>query len=295
MKPPPFAYVRPETRRQALDVLDGAAAGYAKVLAGGQSLVPLLRLRLARPELLVDVGRLEELRCVRTDPDGSIRIGAATTQNEVERDDGVRTSLPLLAEALPLVAHAAIRSRGTIGGSLAHADPAAELPAVMLALDAELLLESARESRIVPADSFFVSYFTTALADHELLTEIRIPAPGPTEGTAILEAARRRGDFALAGVAVRLGMSADRCTLARVVVFGVGQSPLRLRESESALVDSRLTDPELEQAADAIEAAIQPASDVHASAEYRSKAAAVLCGRALVLARERLIQGGAQA
>jgi carbon-monoxide dehydrogenase medium subunit len=286
MKPPPFAYFRPARLDEALELLAAHGDG-AKVLAGGQSLVPLLRLRLSYPESLVDIGRLSELEGITAAQDAAV-VGALTRQSAAELHPLVRERIPLLAEALPLIGHAAIRNQGTLGGSLAHADPAAELPAVMVALDAELRVRSAAGERTIPAEEFFLSFLTTALRDEELLTEIRIPYTRTRESAAILETARRPGDFALAGVAVRILMDADRACEARVVAFGVGPCPQRIPGAEAVLVGSRLDDADIEHASREVPLAVKPGSDLHASGDYRQHAVRVLCERALRLARERL-------
>jgi len=291
MKPAPFEYLRPESVDEALALL-AERDGNAKVLAGGQSLVPLLRLRLAFVDTLVDVARLAELGGIER-ARGGLRIGAGARQSFVERSAVVAQEQPLLVEALRLVGHEAIRSRGTFGGSLAHADPGAELPACVLALDAQLETRRRGESRRFAAADFFRGHFTTALADDELLTAALLPARRMREGAAILEVTRRRGDFALAGAVARLGAPDGVCEVARIVVFAVGPHALRIDAAEQLLVGSQLADEDLAAAAQEASAAVEPHSDVHASAAYRQRAVRVLCRRALELARERLREGGA--
>jgi aerobic carbon-monoxide dehydrogenase medium subunit len=286
MKPPPFEYVAPTSIDEAVAAL-AQGGTEAKVLAGGQSLVPLLNFRLARPALLVDLNRIAELAYV-TERDGGIAIGAMTRQACVERDPALAHSQPLLREAIRWVGHAAIRSRGTIGGSLAHADPAAELPAVVVCLDAQLSVIGPRGRRSVPAADFFLGYLSTALEPDEILLEAWLPALAPCTGQAWLEFARRHGDFALAGVAVSLCLRGERVETARIVLTGVGGTPVRAREAETLLIGSSVLE-RVSAAADAVRSAIDPDADIHASKEYRAHLAGVLTERAVRLAYERAL------
>jgi aerobic carbon-monoxide dehydrogenase medium subunit len=272
VKPAPFAYDDPGTMAEALDLLARHGAE-AKVLAGGQSLVPLMNFRLARPERLVDVNRIGELAYLR-EQDGALRIGSLTRTAELERSPLVAERWPLLAEAARLVGHAAIRTRGTVGGSVAHADPAAELPAALTALGAVFHVRSARGSRDVAAGDFFLTHFTTVLEPDELLVEIVVPPVAPGSGTAIVEHARVHGDFALGGAAVVVG--ADR---ASVVLLAAGPTPVRAVGVEEALADG----------ADPGEAAglAAGAVDVVAEADYRRALAAELTRCALTVAAVR--------
>lgn len=287
MKPPIFDYLRPRSLDEAVTLLH-ERRGEARVLAGGQSLIPALRLRLTDLPAVIDIGRLDGLRDTAIDARGWLRVGALTSQRSAERSPIVATATPLLAEALPLIAHVEIRNQGTIGGSLAHADPAAELPAVAVALDADMVSRSVRGEQVRSAEDFFVWYYSTALEEDEILTEIRFPPRNVREGSAVLEVARRPGDFALAGMAIRLRRTDGRCDMARVVVFAVSPSPTRLAEVESALVGSTLSDADLREAARAAAAAVEPPEDSQASASYRRHATGVLCRRALESARSRL-------
>jgi CO/xanthine dehydrogenase FAD-binding subunit len=289
MKASPFAYTRAESLEHALSVL-ADEGDQTKPLAGGGSLIPLLRYRLAHVERLIDIGRLSEITGIQI-AGGSMAIGAVTRQATVEDSPLVGEHLPLLSEAMPLVAHRPIRNRGTIGGSIAHGDPAAELPAVVLALDATVETASVRGRRSVPADEFFISYFTTELADDELLSSVSFPLATMPEGTAIIEISRRPGDFAIAGVVARLGGHDQRCEAARLVVFGVGERPIRIKAAEQRLVGTELCDDDLAAAAALVSGALEPRSDMHASAEYRRHAAVVLARRALGRARDRLLDG----
>ena len=283
MKPAPFEYHRPESRAEALALL--AEHGNAKPLAGGQSLIPAMNFRLAMPEVLVDLNAIPDFGYVRSE-DGALRIGAMTRHRAAERSDGVRQFAPLLHEAMPFIAHPAIRTRGTIGGSLAHADPAAELPAVMLALEATIRVEKRDGSREVPAGEFFTGLFSTALEDGEIVTEIRIPTalpPGVRSASAFLEFSRRRGDFALAGVAARLETDdSGVCTRARVALFGVGDRPM-LAVSAAKVIEGQLPTAEVIRAAaeTAAKDDIDPTSDIHATSRYRRHLAGVLTRRAL--------------
>jgi len=283
MKPAPFEYHRPHSRAEALVLL--AEHGNAKPLAGGQSLIPAMNFRLAMPEVLVDLNAIPDFGYVRS-ADGALRIGAMTRHRAVERSDDVRQFAPLLHEAMPFIAHAAIRTRGTIGGSLAHADPAAELPAVMLALDATIRIEKRDGAREVPAGEFFTGLFSTVLEDGEIVTEIAIPAtvpPGVRSSSAFLEFSRRRGDFALAGVAARLEVDdGGTCKLARIALFGVGDRPI-LAVSAAGILQGQKPTPEIIRAAAEATAQddIDPTSDIHATSRYRRHLAGVLLRRAL--------------
>jgi len=229
MKPPRFSYHDPATAEEALGLL-AAHGDAARVLAGGQSLMPLLNFRLARPGHVIDVNRVAALATVSPGPDSGLRIGALVRQRTLERSPLIRERSPMIGQAMPFVGHPQIRTRGTLGGSLAHADPAAELPAVMVALGARLTLRSARGQRTVAAEDFFVAALTTALAPDELLTEVALPPWPARTGSSVQEVAIRLGDFALGGVAAALTLDAQgRVAGARVVCFGVGPRPLRAR------------------------------------------------------------------
>jgi carbon-monoxide dehydrogenase medium subunit len=288
MKPASFRYARASTLAEAIALL-AEAPGESKVLAGGQSLVPMLNMRLVRPAVLVDVNRLGELIGITPTPAGGLRIGALTRHAELVAAPVVIEHAPLLAEAARHVGHAAIRNQGTLGGSLAHADPAAELPAALVALDARVLVTGPRGAREIPADALFRGLLTTALEADEILTAIEIPAPPPGWGFA--EIARRPGDFALAGVAatLRLGpRSPARIEAARLVGFGVGDRPLRLSAAERHLAGGVLDAETAARAGGAAGPDCDPPSDVHGSAEYRRHLATVLTERALLQAGARL-------
>jgi carbon-monoxide dehydrogenase medium subunit len=287
VKPAAFEYFRPRTIDEALSLLEKHADD-AKPLAGGQSLIPAMNFRLATPSVLVDLNGISELGYIREEP-GGLRIGGMTRQRQVERSPMVAAQAPLIAETMPHIAHAAIRNRGTVGGSLAHADPAAELPAVMVALDAELEIRSAKGRRIVPAGEFFTGLFSTAIQPGELLTEIRVPVPAERSGTAFLEISRRHGDFALVGVAAVVRLDGQGlCAGARIALLSVGDRPM-LAEQASAVLTGQRPSAELIRAAAAAAAAgdIDPSSDIHASARYRRQLASVLTRRVLSRAFER--------
>ncbi|HXT71619.1 MAG TPA: xanthine dehydrogenase family protein subunit M [Vicinamibacterales bacterium] len=290
MKPAAFEYHRPDTRPEALALLE-QHGGDAKPLAGGQSLIPAMNFRLATPAVLVDLNRVGDLAYMRVDS-GVLRIGAMTRHRDVERSEDVRRAAPLLFEAMPFIAHAAIRTRGTIGGSLAHADPAAELPAVMLALDATFRVESVRGAREIRATDFFTGLFGTALEPGELVTEIQIPvtpATGPRTGTAFTEFSRRHGDFALAGVAARVTTDErGTCVSARIALFGVGDRPMAAAAGARLLEGQTVSDDLLRATADATAREdIDPTGDIHASSRYRRHLAGVLTRRVVARAFER--------
>ena len=280
MKPAPFKYVACSTVEEAVASLR-EYGDEAKVLAGGQSLVPLMNLRLARPSVLVDVNPVASLSGIQTN--GSLTIGAMTRQLEVEDSPAVAVAAPLIVDALHHVGHVAIRSRGTFGGSLAHADPAAELPAVLLALDGEVVVAGADGERRIAAGDLFSGYFTTSLEPTEVLTEVRIPPAPQGAHSAFFELARRHGDFALVAATVLVARGGDgRITTARIVLSAVADHPVRAIEAEAALTDGATPGEAGRLAADKL----TPPSDIHASASYRRKTAAVLVRRALEAALE---------
>jgi CO/xanthine dehydrogenase FAD-binding subunit len=290
MKPARFEYLAPRSREEALAML-AEHGDRARVLAGGQSLVPLLNFRLAQPEIVVDINRIADLAYVRAH-DGGLAIGALTRQHAVERSDVVRARVPIVAEACRLIGHLPIRHRGTLGGNLAHADPASELPAVMLALEAQLVVANRKDTRVVAADQFFIGALTTALQSDELLAEVRLPASPPGSGGAFVEMARRAGDFALVGVAVLLTLdSSSRCQRARVALCGVAPTPIRAHAAERVLVGQAPKGAVLEEAATQAAAATHPSADLHGSAEFRRKLARHFTRQALELAARRA--GGA--
>ena len=290
MKPAPFVYFTPATVAEALALL-ARHGGDAKPLAGGQSLIPAMNFRLARPAVLVDLNRIAELAYVRAD--SGVSIGAMTRQRAVERSDVVARAAPLLAEAMPSIAHPQIRNRGTVGGSIAHADPSAELPAVMLALDARFQVKSSTGERSIPAGEFFKGMLETALEPGELLVEIAVPPLPDRTGTAFLEMARRHGDYALVGVATVVTLDQrGRCQAARISLLSVGDGPVLATEAGKTLAGERPSEDLLRAAGDAAATRdVDPPSDIHASAAYRRQLVAVLTRRALGRAFERAALG----
>jgi carbon-monoxide dehydrogenase medium subunit len=285
MKPVRFEYHAPATVEEAVDAL-ARYGGEAKLLAGGQSLMPLLNFRLSRPAALVDLNAVPSLAYVREDGD-TLRIGAMTRQRTLEFSPVVRRRLPLLAEATALVGHLPIRSRGTIGGSLAHADPSAEYPAVLTALDGTVLVRGRGGERVLPPSELFRSYLTTSLGPDEILVEVRLPAMAADAGWAFEEFARRHGDFAIVGIAAMLVADGPRCAAARLATAGAGPVPARLRGAEEILERDGLGDAAIEAAAARAAELVHPDSDIHASAAYRRHLTRVLAARALRRARAR--------
>jgi 6-hydroxypseudooxynicotine dehydrogenase subunit alpha len=287
VKPAPFDYFAPGTLDEALALL-AEHGDEAKPLAGGQSLIPAMNFRLARPRVLVDLNRVAALSYIRVEK-GGVEIGAMTRQRAVERSDVVARAAPLLAEAMPAIAHPQIRNRGTVGGSIAHADPSAELPAVALALDARFRARSASGERTIVAADFFKGMLETALERGELLVEIALPPLRPRTGTAFLEVARRHGDYALVGVAVVVTLDATgQCQAARIALLSVGDGPVLAVEAGKTLVGQKRSDELLRAAADtAAKRDVDPPSDIHASAAYRRRLVEVLTRRALARAFER--------
>lgn len=275
MKPAPFAYADPDSIEEVCALL-AEAGDDAAVIAGGQSLVPLLNLRLARPELVIDLRRVPGLGAFRLDADG-LHAGAMARASAVEHDPAA-PDLPGLVAALHHVGHPQIRNRTTFGGSLAHADPAAELPALLLALDGTVTLTAATGARVVPADEFLAGPFMTSRRSDEVVTAAHFPR---FRGRVIVtEAARRPGDFAMAGVVVAVA-GAEPVVDTRVVVFGVSGRPRRVAGAETALVGRRLDDDAVTSAVAAVRAGVNPTGDVHASADYRRHVAGELVRRAL--------------
>jgi CO/xanthine dehydrogenase FAD-binding subunit len=283
VKPAAFVYHAPTSVEEALATL-AELGDEAKPLAGGQSLVPLMNFRLARPAHLVDLNRVAEMAFLKTEG-GTLSIGAMTRQREIERSRAVADGWPLLAAAVGKIGHVHIRNRGTIGGSLAHADPAAELPATMLALDATVVLRGPRGARAIPARDLFASHYTTTIEPDELLTEIQVPALLPNNGWAFEELTLRHGDFAIVGVAALLTASANGTIgEVRLAFAGAGATPLRAIAAERILGGERPSDELFRAAGNLASQEIEPDADIHATAEYRREIAAVLTRRALTRA-----------
>lgn len=293
MKPPRFVYHDPTSRAEALTLL-ATYTDDAKILAGGQSLMPILNMRLAQPAHVIDINRIADLAYIQ-EANGGLAIGALTRHASVECSFLVRQRCPLLAEAITYVGHTPIRSRGTIGGSLAHADPAAELPAVLLALGGHVRVEaqsnSHTSSRIVSAAELFVSELQTVLASNELLTEVWFPIAPPRTGSAFIEISRRHGDYALVGVAAQLSFNEQGTIIqAHLALLGVGATPLHASTTEALLLNEQPGEQLFHAAAEQASEHLEPQTDMHASAEYRRSVAAVLVERALHLCVKRAMQ-----
>jgi carbon-monoxide dehydrogenase medium subunit len=291
MKPPAFDYIAADSIAMAVAAL-AEAGDDAKIIAGGQSLVPMLNFRMLRPSILVDINRIAGLDVIE-ETSGAIRIGALTRHYQLETSPLISRHLPVLSCAMTHVAHLAIRNRGTIGGSLAHADPAAELPMMALLLDAELRVASGSGERTVTARDFFLGALTVDLASSEIITGIVLPKLPPRTGWGFEEVARRHGDFALTAVAATLTVSGGAIEQARIALTGVGATPLRAAEAESLLVGHALERDLVSRAIDAVRATIEPETDLHASSDYRRHLAGVLTGRALAAAWRRANESAA--
>ena len=279
MKLPEVEYEAPATAAEAIDLL-AEHGDEASVLAGGQSLIPLLALRLARPEVLIDINGVDELAGVSA-ADGRVAIGAMTREYVAEESQTVADAVPLLAAALPLIGHEAIRSRGTIGGSLAHADPAAELPAVARALDAEFVVRGPSGERVIPAAQWFEGYLTTSRRPDELLVEVRFPTARGGTGVSFTEVARRHGDFAIVGLAASLVLSGEVISDARLAFAGVSDVPVRASAAEELLAGERPSAELFDEAARRATEDLDPPADLHGSSDYRKTVAAAVLRRGL--------------
>lgn len=285
MKPPPFDYYAADCIEAAVQAL-ADAGGDGKIIAGGQSLMPMLNFRLLRPSILIDINRIPDLSYVRDDGD-EIRIGPLTRHRILETSDVIAKQFPVLHEAMGYVAHLAIRNRGTIGGSLSHADPAAELPMMSLLLDARLEVQSPSGRRTIEARDFFLGALTTALEDGDMLVEVRLPKLPEGAGWAFKEVARRSGDFALASVAVIMKSDGDTISELRIGMMGVGETPMRATAAENILMGQRYSEAAVVAAVDAIRAAVEPNTDLHASSDYRRHLVGILAQQALAKAWDR--------
>ena len=282
MKPAKFEYHAPTSIDEALSIL-GRYDGEARVLAGGQSLVPMMNFRLAQPRAIVDLNRIGELAFIEEEGE-VVRIGSMTRQRRLEFAPQIAAKLPLLREALRWVGHLPTRSRGTIGGSIAHADPSAEIPMVLQALEGEIVARGPQGERRIGVQDLFQSALTTNLGPLEIITEVRLPAMPSQAVHAVEEFARRKGDFAIAAVAVVLLRDGERCTKARLATAGVGPASLRLRDAEAVLEEKGLGEDAIAEAADKGKAQVDPVSDLNGSAEYRRHLTGVLTSRAIVRA-----------
>ena len=279
MKPAKFDYHAPTSLDDAVALLQ-RYGGDAKILAGGQSLMPLLNFRLSRPAALVDLNRIASLAYIREE-NGQVRLGAMTRQRTIEFSPVVARRLPLLSEATKWVGHLPIRTRGTIGGSIAHADPSAEYPAVLTALEGEVVARGPKGERVVKAKDLFLTYLTTSLESDEVISEIRLPVMPVGAGFALEEFARRHGDFAIVAIAAMVVRDAARCKQARLATAGAGPVPVRLRAAEEILERDGVTDVAIDAAARRAAELVSPDSDIHASADYRRHLTMVLTRRAL--------------
>lgn len=290
MKPPRFNYHDPSTLDEALGLLAEHNEA-AKILAGGQSLVPVLNFRLARPEHLIDINLIAELSTVKS-TDAGLSIGAMTRQRTLERSDLVKDRCPLIGQALKYVGHPQIRNRGTIGGSIVHADPAAELPSVAVALDAKLVLQRKGGERTVAAGDFFLGQLTTVIEPDEMLTRIDVPAWPARTGSSLQEVAMRHGDFALGGVATTLTIGENgKVARARIVCFGVDEIPRRVQDAENSLIGGAPDEAAFAEAGEIVSARVDPSDDIHASAGYRRRLAGILTRRCLAASLSEIKEG----
>jgi carbon-monoxide dehydrogenase medium subunit len=291
VKSPKFSYVRASSLEQALQLLE-AHGDDARILAGGQSLMPTLNMRLSQPKLLIDINRLDALKGISLAGD-RVRIGALARHAEVARSEVVARHLPLIAEAMPHVAHVAVRNRGTFGGSIALADPAAEMPACALALGATFVLQSTKGKREVPSEMFFKGLFDTARRPDEMLIEALVPVSRPDRVSVFMELARRHGDFAIAGVAFDLTMARGAVADARLVYFGSEEKPTLARAALAAIKDRPLDEANRDSAAAALADDLSPMSSPQGSATMRLHLQRVLTRRALALAARRVTEAAA--
>ena len=286
MKPAPFKYIAATSLEHALS-LKAEHGDDAKFLAGGQSLIPTMNFRLARPAVLIDINEIEDLAGIRPSA-AAARVGPLTRYRTLQRDAAFAHLFPLIGEALPHIAHPQIRNRGTIGGNLSHADPASELPAIALALGARFQVRTATQQRWIEASDFFVGALTTDLKPDEMLVEIELPLPKPRTGCCFMEIARRRGDFAIVGVAAMLTLDErDECTDVRLSFCGVGETPVDASTAANVLVGSAPSEDANGDVAAIVQTMIEPSGSVHATADYQRHIAGVLTERALQTAYQR--------
>jgi CO/xanthine dehydrogenase FAD-binding subunit len=290
MKPAPFKYIAATSLKHALS-LKAEHGDDAKFLAGGQSLIPAMNFRLARPAILIDINGIEDLAGIRPST-GATRIGSLTRYRALERDEALARAFPLIGEALPHIAHPQIRNRGTIGGNLSHADPASELPAIAVALRARFRVAAARQERWIEASEFFVGALATDLQADEMLIEVELPLPKPRTGACFMEIARRRGDFAIVGVAAMVTLGErDKCTEVRLAFCGVGETPVDASSAADILIGHALTEQASCDVAASAQAMIEPDGSVQATADYQRHVAGVLTERALKTAYMRAQDG----
>jgi carbon-monoxide dehydrogenase medium subunit len=290
MKPAAFKYIAATSLAHAL-ALKAEHGDEAKFLAGGQSLMPAMNFRLAQPAVLIDINGIADLAGIRISS-ATTRVGALTRYRALQRDETFARMFPLIGEALPHIAHPQIRTRGTIGGNLSHADPASELPAIALALRARFRAESAKQQRWVEASDFFVGALTTGLKPDEMLVEIELPLATPRTGACFMEIARRRGDFAIVGVATMVTLGErDECTDIRLTFCGVGETPIDASSAADALIGHQPTEGAIIDVAKSAQAMIDPGGSVHATADYQRHIAGVLTERTLQTALRRARDG----
>ncbi len=287
MKPAPFRYVAARTIEEALQ-LKAEYGDEARFLAGGQSLVPTMNFRLTQPAVLIDINPLAALAGIGNGAAECVRIGALTRYRYLERDPATERNLPLIHEALPHIAHPQIRNRGTIGGNLAHADPASEMPAIVVALAGRLRAQSVKGERWIAASDFFLGALSTALEPDEMLTDVELPVAPSRSGACFMEVSRRRGDFAIIGVACTLRVDEEgRCAEARIGLCNAGDGPIFAADASESLVGRYIGTPEIAEAAELVQKAIDPGGSIHASKEFQRHIAGVLTARALTTANQR--------
>lgn len=290
MKPAPFEYLAPDSLAATVEIMSENGDD-AKLLAGGQSLIPAMNFRLIQPMLLVDLNKVSELSYIRSTEEGELRIGAMTRQRLLETDPVIANQAPLIAETMPYIAHPQIRNRGTIGGSLVHADPAAELPVIMVALDGQFLVRNESGERWIHSSNYFLGIFTTAIQPDEVLVEIAIPSLGPRTGWSFVEFARRQGDYALLGVAAILTLdSSGNCSQARLVYLNAGDTPIVAQQATDILLNEKPSPALYQEVADVADAAIEPTANIHASVPYLRHLSRVLTVRALDQAATRAMR-----
>ncbi len=290
MKPSAFEYFNPQSVQEAIDLLN-RYGDEAKIIAGGQSLVPMMNFRLARPEILIDINGIKELEYIKTEGDELV-IGALTRERDIEQSPLVLEKWPFLSKAISFIGHGAIRNRGTIGGSLVHADPSAEIPTSLCALDGSIKVAGPSDEKILQPEEFFLTYLTTSLEPSDLLVEVRIPALPPKTGWSFMELSRRSGDFAIVAVGVLLFMEKSGvCKEARISMGGVAPTPIRAEEAEALLSGQKITDKLIAAAAQEAAQATDTEPDYHASAEYRMDMARVFVRKGLQEAWHRLNGG----
>ena len=291
MKPAPFRYIAARSLEHAL-ALKAEYGEEARFLAGGQSLVPTMNFRLTQPAILIDINPLTQLSGLQKSGPDSLHIGALTRYRDLERDPATAHDLPLVAEALPHIAHPQIRNRGTIGGNLAHADPASEMPAIVVALAGQLRAQSSRGERWIAAAEFFAGALVTTLAADEMLVEVKLPVTKPRSGACFMEVARRRGDFALIGVACTVRIDDDgRCAEARIGLCNAGDKPVLAQDAGASLAGRPIGAAQIDEAAELVQRAIDPGGSIHASKEFQRHLAGVLTTRALAEANKRAQRG----